>query len=120
MADESIRSEEPASLAKAAAQDHYLRVVNVPAPVPATVDSANETVIDVLDAIPEGSSVSFSADQLAFLLSADEAIGPDSEAHARVERFARGCGCSFSFWQQAGTGSFTKDKRAPKIAIRAG
>ncbi len=126
MADESIRSE-PASLAKAAAQDDQedraavsLRVLNVPAPVPATVDSANETVIDVLDAIPEGSSVSFSADQLAFLLSADEAIGPASEAHARVERFARGCGCSFLFRQQAGTGTFTKDKRTQKTAIGAG
>ena len=52
MADESIRSE-PASLAKAAAQDDQedraavsLRVLNVPAPMPATVDNANETVID--------------------------------------------------------------------------
>ena len=94
MADESIRSE-PASLAKAAAQDDQedraapplavgLRVIDVPAPALATVDSANETVIDVLDAIPEGSSVSFSADQLAFLLSAGEAIRPASEAHARL------------------------------------
>jgi hypothetical protein len=131
MADESIRSE-PAFLAKAAAQDDQedraappapavsLRVVDVPAPVPATVDSANETVSDVLDAIPEGSSVSFSADQLAFLLSAGEAIRPASEAHARVERFARACGCSFLFRHQAGTGIFTKDKGTPKTAVRAG
>jgi hypothetical protein len=82
-------------LAKAAAQDDQedraapplavsLRVIDVPAPALATVDSANETVIDVLDAIPEGSSVSFSADQLALLLSAGEAIRPASEAHARL------------------------------------
>ena len=97
-----------------------LRVIDVPAPVLATVNSANETVFDILDAIPEGSSVSFSADQLAFLLSADEAIRPASEAHARVERFARACGCSFLFRRQAGTGTFTKDKRTPKTAILAG
>jgi hypothetical protein len=36
-----------------------LRVIDVPAPVLATVNSANETVFDILDAIPEGSSVSF-------------------------------------------------------------
>jgi hypothetical protein len=128
MADESIRSE-PASLAKAAAQDDQedraappggLRVIDVPAPVPATVNSANESVFDILDAIPEGSSVSFSADQLAFLLSADEATRPASEAHARVERFASACGCSFLFPRQAGTGTFTKDKRIPKTAILAG
>jgi hypothetical protein len=56
MADESIRSE-PASLAKAAAQDDQedraappalalgLRVIDVPAPVPATVNSANESFL---------------------------------------------------------------------------
>jgi hypothetical protein len=96
------------------------RVLNAPAPVPATLDSANETIIDVLDAIPEGRSVAFSADQLTFLLSADDAIGAASEAHALVERFARGRGCSFLFQQQVGTGTFTKDKRTPKTAIRAG
>ena len=97
------------------------RIIDVPASEPAApVNSANKTVIDVLDAIPEGSSVSFSADQLAFLLSADDPIRPASEALAKVEHFARARGCAFLFRQQAGTGTFTKEKRAPKAAFRVG
>jgi hypothetical protein len=88
--------------------------------VATTVDSANRTAVDILGAIPEGSSVSFSADQLAFLLSTDECIGSVSEASARVEHFARACGCSVLFRQQAGTVTFTKEKRTPKTALRAG
>ena len=95
-------------------------MIDVPAAMATTVKSANQTAVDILEAIPEGSSVSFSADQLAFLLSTDERIGPVSEAHARVEHFARACGCSFLFRQQAGTGTFTKEKRTPKTAVRAG
>jgi hypothetical protein len=94
-------------------------MIDVPAAMATTVNSANQTAVDILEAIPEGSSVSFSADQLAFLFSTDERIGPVSEAHARVEHFARACGCSFLFRQQAGTGTFTKEKRTPKTALRA-
>ena len=130
MADESIPPA-PASLANAAAQDDQedraapaptlgLGIIEVPAAVATTVNSANQTAVDILEAIPEGSSVTFSADQLAFLLSTDERIGPVSEAHARVEHFARACGCSVLFGQQAGTGTFTKEKRTPKTALRAG
>ena len=125
MADERI-------LTKAAAQEDDdraalpaptlgARIIDVPASEPAApVNSANKTVIDVLDAIPEGSSVSFPADQLAFLLSADDPIRPASEAHAKIEHFARARGCAFLFRQQAGTGTFTKEKRAPKAAFRVG
>src|SRR5438045_3892154 len=109
MADDSIRL--APALATAAAQDDQentaapaptlgLRIFDVPAAVATTVDSANRTAVDILGAIPEGSSVSFSADQLAFLLSTDECIGSVSEASARVEHFARACGCSVLFWQQ--------------------
>ena len=130
MADESIPPA-PASLANAAAQDDQedraapaptlgLGIIEVPAAVATTVNSANQTAVDILEAIPEGSSVTFSADQLAFLLSTGERIGPVSEVHARVEHFARACGCSVLFGQQAGTGTFTKEKRTPKTALRAG
>jgi hypothetical protein len=94
-------------------------MIDVPAAMATTVKTANQTAVDILEAIPEGSSVSFSADQLAFLFSTDERIGPVSEAHARVEHFARACGCSFLFRQQASTGTFTKEKRTPKTALRA-
>jgi hypothetical protein len=94
-------------------------MIDVPAAMATTVKTANQTAVDILEAIPEGSSVSFSADQLAFLFSTDERIGPVSEAHARVEHFARARGCSFLFRQQAGTGTFTKEKRTPKTALRA-
>ena len=93
-------------------------MIDVPAAMATTVKTANQTAVDILEAIPEGSSVSFSADQLA-LFSTDERIGPFSEAHARVEHFARACGCSFLFRQKAGTGTFTKEKRTPKTALRA-
>ena len=129
MADESIRPA-PTSSANAVAQDNHedraalapnlgLGMIDVPAAVATTVNRANQPAIDILKAIPEGSSVSFSADQLAFLLSTDERIGPVSEAHARVDHFARACGCSFLFRQQAGTGTFTKEKRTPETALRA-
>lgn len=95
-----------------------LGMIDVPAAMATTVKTANQTAVDILEAIPEGSSVSFSADQLA-LFSTDERIGPFSEAHARVEHFARACGCSFLFRQKAGTGTFTKEKRTPKTALRA-
>ena len=125
MAHESIRP----SLANA--QDNHehraaaaptlgLGMIDVPAAMATTVKTANQTAVDILEAIPEGSSVSFSADQLAFLFSTDERIGPVSEAHARVEHFARACGCSVLFRQQAGTGTFTKENRTPKTALRAG
>src|ERR1700722_18508838 len=94
-------------------------MIDVPAAMATTVKTANQAAVDILEAIPEGSSVSFSADQLAFLFSTDERIGPVSEAHARVEHFARACGCSFLFRQKAGTGTFTKEKRTPKTALRA-
>jgi hypothetical protein len=129
MAEESSRPG-PTSLANAAAQRDQedgaappptfgLDMIHVPAAMAPTVNTANQTAVDILEAIPEGSSVSFSAGQLAFLFSTDERIGPFSDAHTRVEHFARACGCSFLFRQQAGTGTFTKEKRTPKTALRA-
>ena len=96
-----------------------LGMIDVPAAMATTVKTANQTAVDILEAIPEGSSVSFSADQLA-LFSTDERIGPFSEAHARVEHFARACGCSFLFRQKAGTGTFTRRSalRKPPFALR--
>ena len=128
MADDKMRPA-LASLATAAAQDDQARkaaptltlghgIVGVPAALAATVNY--QTALDILAAIPEGSSLSFSADQLAFLLSTDERIGSVSEAHAGIEDFAKACGCSFVFCQRACTGTFTKEKRTPNTALRAG
>ena len=125
MAHESIRpslanAQDEQEDRAAAAPTLGLGMIDVPAAMATTVKTANQTAVDILEAIPEGSSVTFSADQLAFLLSTDERIGPVSEAHARVEHFARACGCSVLFRHQAGTGTFTKEKRTPKTALAPG
>jgi hypothetical protein len=72
-------------------------------------DGTSDMLRAVLDAIPKGSTIMFSADQLGVLFSAGGPIVAATEASARVEHLAKSCGCSFSLQQGTGTGIFTKD-----------
>jgi hypothetical protein len=83
------------------------------------LDEGADVITNVLNAVPNGSTISFSADQLGLLLSAGGPIVPATEAYARVEHLARACHCSFTLDEEAGTGAFTK-KFAPEGAIRSG
>jgi hypothetical protein len=101
-----------------------LRLERIEKPTPAAADNVRlldegaEVLTNVLDAVPNGSTISFSADQLGRLLSADGPILPATEAYARVKHLAQACDCSFTLEEKAGTGTFTKD--VPEGAISTG
>ena len=60
----------------------------------------------VIEKSPEGSSLTYSADQLGVLFSVAEPVVPGTEAYAEIERFAQAHQCSLSF--AVGTVTFTK------------
>jgi hypothetical protein len=55
-------------------------------------NSSKDTLREILNAIPRGSSIAFNIDQLTTLVSVDETPG----AGAKVEDLGRACGCSLS------------------------
>jgi hypothetical protein len=132
MADECIRSAQAASTRKKT--PHSLppaptlaAVLGVGTPEelePSTaknlslLDERTDIIANVLNAIPEGSAIAFSADDLGVLLSADGPILPAGEAWARAEHLASACDCFFCLEEKAGTGSFTKGKCVPAAAAR--
>jgi hypothetical protein len=78
-------------------------------------DSTHDIFRKILDAIPKGSAITFSADQLGVLFSAGGPIVVATEASARVEHLSEACGCSFSLQRGTDTGTFTKDSQ--KLAL---
>ena len=53
-------------------------------------DSSNDILSEILDAIPWGSTITFSADQLGVLFLAGGPLGVGTEAIARVENSCEG------------------------------
>jgi hypothetical protein len=134
MADECIRSAQAASTWKST--PHTLPPaptlaailgVDIPEELePSTaknlslLDEGTANITNVLNAIPKGSAIAFSVDDLGVLLSAHGPILPATEAWAKAEHLARACDCLFSLKEKAGTGTFIKSQRIPETVIRRG
>jgi cytoskeletal protein CcmA (bactofilin family) len=70
------------------------------------VSAETKILTKVMEKSPEGSSLTYSADQLGVLFSVAEPVVPGTEAYAEIERFAQAHQCSLSF--AVGTVTFTK------------
>jgi cytoskeletal protein CcmA (bactofilin family) len=69
---------------------------------------AHVVIKEVLDALPNGSAITFSADQLDALFSGGGPVLADTKTAATIiERLAHTCGCSFALHGE--TGTFTKN-----------
>jgi hypothetical protein len=68
----------------------------------------SDFIEELLNAIPKGSSITFSSDQLQIFFSCGGRSIPAPVASARAEHLAFAHGCSFSLKPGAGTAIFTK------------
>jgi cytoskeletal protein CcmA (bactofilin family) len=71
-------------------------------------EGADVVIKNVLDALPNGSAITFSADQLDVLFSGGGPVLADTKTASTIlERPAHACGCSFAL--HGDTGTFTKN-----------
>src|SRR5262249_24927235 len=74
----------------------------------------SDFIEELLNAIPKGSSITFSSDQLQIFFSGGGRSIPAPVACARAEHLAFAHGCSFSLNPGAGTAIFTKHNFCPE------
>jgi hypothetical protein len=74
-------------------------------------DQISEFLANFLQALPEGSWVTFSTDQLEFLFPADDFFSSTENLYTVIEQVASKCGCFFNLEREAGLAIFSKDRQ---------
>jgi hypothetical protein len=87
--------------------------INQEADAGVNADTGTDMVRRILGAIPIGSTVTFAADNISALLSANGPIVHGTDPCRQVEHLAQAYNCSISFRTKAGTISFCRNETEP-------
>jgi hypothetical protein len=95
--------------------------INQEADAGVSANIGTDIVRRILEAIPAGSTVTFAADNIGALLSANGPIVRGTDAYRQVEHLAQAHNCSISFRKKAGTIIFCRSEmeRGPVLAREA-